>query len=125
MAPKTDNSKKVDAYRKRLKNRMIEAFGGKCGICAYDRCIAALEFHHLDPREKDFAFGRMWSRSWTKIENELMKCVLLCAICHREYHSGIIIIPIDIKRFDVSLVVTPHQYHKIVGTSKLLRHLEE
>lgn len=23
--------------------------GGKCQICGYDKCVGALEFHHLDP----------------------------------------------------------------------------
>lgn len=23
--------------------------GGKCQCCGYDKCIQALEFHHIDP----------------------------------------------------------------------------
>lgn len=35
----------------------IEYKGGKCSICGYDRCKGALEFHHMDPNEKDFGIS--------------------------------------------------------------------
>lgn len=111
MAPRTKNSKVVDAYRKRLKNRMVEAFGSKCGICSYNTCVHALEFHHLDPTEKEFGFGTKWSRSWETLKKELQKCVMLCSNCHKEYHHGIVSIPDNIQRYDESLIKTPHQYH--------------
>ena len=43
-------------------------------------------FHHLDPREKDFAISS--KLSWTVVVEELKKCVLLCSNCHREAHDG-------------------------------------
>lgn len=112
MAPKTHKSKIVDAHRKRVKIRMVEAFGGKCGICSYSRCIHALEFHHLNPSEKEFSFGRKWSRAWDTTKAELMKCILLCSNCHKEYHAGILDIPEDVPRFNENLITTSYQYHR-------------
>ena len=31
--------------------------GGKCQRCGYNRCLKALEFHHLDPTKKDFTIS--------------------------------------------------------------------
>lgn len=83
---------------------MVEAFGSKCGICGYSRCIKALEFHHIDPNEKDFSpgAGRASSKSWESICGELRKCVMLCANCHREVHDGSATLPDNITRFDES-----------------------
>lgn len=53
--------------------------------CGYSKCIEALEFHHLDPTEKEFEISDR--RSWEALTAELDKCILLCANCHREYHS--------------------------------------
>lgn len=71
--------------RHQLKAWGVEALGGKCRICGYDR-LAGLQFHHLDPREKDFNLGsRVSGKAW---EAELKKCVLVCANCHAEIHAG-------------------------------------
>ena len=68
--------------------------GGRCVICGYDRCIEALEFHHLDPTQKDFGISsKGYTRSWGKVKEEADKCVLLCANCHREVHAGILQLP--------------------------------
>lgn len=67
-----------------LKRKAVVYKGGGCIVCGYDKCDAALEFHHLDPEEKDFSISS--SSSWRKIKNELDKCVLLCCRCHREVH---------------------------------------
>lgn len=64
--------------------------GGRCQNCGYDRCAEALEFHHIENSEKDFGISaRGYTRSWLKIRQELDKCVLLCANCHRELHAGL------------------------------------
>ena len=51
----------------------------------YDKCMSALEFHHLDPKEKDFSISTN-IKSLDLIKKELDKCILLCANCHREEH---------------------------------------
>ena len=48
--------------------------GGKCEICGYDKNLAALDFHHLDPNQKDFeidAILRTSSGKWGAIEIKL------------------------------------------------------
>lgn len=50
--------------------------------------MEALEFHHLASARKDFGISsKGYTRSWKKIQEELDKCILLCANCHREAHS--------------------------------------
>ena len=71
-----------------LKNQAIEYKGGCCSICGYKKCSAALEFHHLNPKEKDFSLAELKMYAFNDvIKRELDKCVLLCANCHREKHS--------------------------------------
>ena len=66
----------------------VEYKGKKCQRCGYDRCLEALEFHHLDPTQKDFNISsKGYTRSWKRVQEELEKCVMLCANCHREVHA--------------------------------------
>lgn len=74
--------------RTRRKENMIYVMGDVCQICGYHRSIHALEFHHINPEEKDFSFNKANSVAWDIIQPELQKCVLLCANCHREVHDG-------------------------------------
>ena len=80
----------VKSSRARLKERAVYVMGDKCAICGYDKCQTALEFHHLNPEEKDFSFSTNTNKAWNTVRNELKKCVLVCANCHREIHSGLI-----------------------------------
>jgi 5-methylcytosine-specific restriction endonuclease McrA len=73
--------------RKALRDQAATYKGGKCQICGYDKCSAALEFHHVDPRTKDFTISQRMT-TFEAIRRELDKCVLLCANCHREVHDG-------------------------------------
>lgn len=80
----------VQKRREKLKVMAIAYKGGKCQICGYDRYVGALEFHHLDPTQKDFGISaKGYTRSWDKNKQELDKCILVCANCHREIHNGI------------------------------------
>jgi hypothetical protein len=79
----------VQKRRRTIRSRAVEYKGGRCGICGYDRCIEALEFHHLDSTLKDFSVsGSGCTRSWKRVHKELDKCMMLCANCHREIHAG-------------------------------------
>jgi len=74
--------------RKLLKLKAIEYKGGACEICKYSKYYGALEFHHIDPSKKDFGIAANGlTRAWEKIKQELDKCQLLCANCHREVHA--------------------------------------
>lgn len=39
--------------RRMSKRQAIEYKGGRCELCGYDRCRAAMCFHHLDRTAKD------------------------------------------------------------------------
>ena len=67
------------------KKKAIRLLGGKCTRCGYDKCIAALDFHHIDGKMKDYEISKIIS-NWVKMKQEIKKCVLLCSNCHREEH---------------------------------------
>ena len=79
------NSYCVKRWQKR-KSDAIEYKGGKCYNCGYDKCDAALEFHHTDPSKKEASWNKMRLWGEQRLKDELDKCVLLCANCHREAH---------------------------------------
>ena len=84
-------SEAVQRKREKLKEDAIKYKGGKCQICGYDKCNGALEFHHLNPSEKDFGIAaKGYTRSWESVKQELDKCIMVCANCHREIHAGLI-----------------------------------
>lgn len=63
--------------------------GGKCALCGYDKCNSALEFHHINPSEKDYQLSSGSTRSLNRDFVEARKCILVCSNCHREIHSGL------------------------------------
>jgi hypothetical protein len=74
--------------RKMMKLELIEVKGGSCEECGYDKCVAALEFHHKG-EDKDGDLAHMVKNgSRQKALKEVEKCVLLCANCHREVHHS-------------------------------------
>lgn len=77
--------------RLELKLRCVQYLGGECEACGYDRCREALEFHHRNPRGKDFSISSVALRmGWDRVVSELDKCILVCANCHREIHYGVL-----------------------------------
>lgn len=73
--------------RKALREQAIAYKGGSCRICGYDRCSAALDFHHPESFTKEFNISDRMT-SFEAIRAELDKTVLLCCRCHREVHDG-------------------------------------
>lgn len=69
-----------------FKKKAIKYKGNHCQKCGYDKNIAALEFHHSNPQEKEINPAKLYSKPWEYAKSELNKCTLLCANCHREEH---------------------------------------
>lgn len=78
----------VNLRRFKKRRKAVTYKGGKCIICGYTKCIKALNFHHLNPEDKDFQISGNHCRRWEAIQKELDKCVLVCANCHAEVHDG-------------------------------------
>ena len=80
--------KAVHKRRRKIRQMAIEYKGGQCESCGYNSCTDALEFHHISSSGKDFSISdKGYTRSWNKVKEELDKCRLLCANCHRELHA--------------------------------------
>lgn len=86
---KTNKIVKPRDTSKRYKKLLVDYKGGKCQICGYDKCIQALDFHHIDPNIKSFSISG-GTKSLDKLKQEVDKCILVCANCHREIHAGLI-----------------------------------
>lgn len=89
-----------DAYRERaklrrarirraLQNQLIDYMKDKsCSVCN-EADIRVLEFDHLDRRTKFFSIARAITDGleWSKILDEMEKCQVLCANCHKKRTS--------------------------------------
>jgi len=76
-----------------MKVKFIHEKGGKCSKCGekYNGKNAAIfDFHHRDPKTKQFNLGinTMQNKSKKVLLIELEKCDLVCANCHRLIHGG-------------------------------------
>jgi hypothetical protein len=87
-----------DADRRREKELrwtplLDRAKADGCTLCPERRAIA-LAFHHVDPTRKKFMVTAYRSRALRgAILEEMMKCVVLCANCHRRVHAGDLTLP--------------------------------
>lgn len=85
------NNREVIYKRKlnRLKSYKLDLaniLGGKCTKCGYNKCVAALEFHHNQGNKEAEVTVFIKNTSKQKALKEAKKCILLCANCHRELH---------------------------------------
>jgi hypothetical protein len=71
-------------WRKRAHVNSIKLERG-CSECGFDEAPAALSFHHTSPEIKKMSVSDLVNQghSYETIDNEISKCELLCANCHR------------------------------------------
>ena len=63
------------------KDRLI------CATCG-EKDIRCLDFHHRNPNQKEYKISALlYGFSRKKIVIEIEKCDVLCANCHRKFHS--------------------------------------
>lgn len=75
------------------KLELIILLGGKCQICGFDdlSCVGVFDFHHSIPGKEQpitqiLNFYRGSKKGYIKVKQEIKKCILLCANCHRKIH---------------------------------------
>lgn len=82
---KIQHKQSIKKWRKENRIKIVDYKGGKCKKCGYNKCIEALEFHHINPEEKEYGLCNT-VLSFERLKKEADKCVLLCSNCHREFH---------------------------------------
>ena len=91
---KEGRSQNISQIRRSIKKELVKYKGGKCEKCNYDKSINALQFHHINPEEKEFTISKHLILSNFNIQEyykEVDKCRLLCANCHSEEHDKFLI----------------------------------
>ena len=73
-----------DKYRRWLVDYKKRSKCDKCGVKDY----RVLEFHHLKSENKDFDIGSVFNKRYglKGIKEEIEKCIILCANCHKILH---------------------------------------
>lgn len=86
---KRDNEKHSEYYQR--KRDILNSYKtGGCIICGEKEPVC-LDFHHKNPATKSFDVGKNFHlKPFPIIEEEIKKCTVLCANCHRKVHAGII-----------------------------------
>lgn len=109
----SQRSERVRQWRRRLKKRIVDAMGGECVICRYNKCLCCLTLHHLHPEEKEFTFGKIRTspKNWDRIASELRKCVLVCNRCHTEIHEDMAEVPRGAARFNEKYAIYKEDIH--------------
>lgn len=91
------NIKKTTNDTRLTKNLFLE-FKNKfqCEICGYNKCLASLGFHHIDPQIKKYEISYLKSYQYKsiaafdeKLIKELDKCQVICANCHAIKHTNL------------------------------------
>ena len=83
------NNTSLKRYRE-TKEYYVRKLGGVCTICNAVYPWYAYDFHHKENKEvkisKYFRYTIRHLKKKQELEEEIKKCVLVCAICHRKLH---------------------------------------
>lgn len=80
--------REYDRNRKEKNRKWLQSIKEKlsCSKCDEKRWWV-LDFHHLDPTQKENSISNLLIRfNKNKIIEEIDKCIVLCANCHRDLH---------------------------------------
>lgn len=58
-----------------------------CVDCGNRYPPRAMDLHHRDPVTKEYTVSQMLSKTDVEILDEIAKCIVLCAVCHRLRHG--------------------------------------
>ena len=72
-----------------VKDYFCEKFDRTCQVCGFQFGNECFDFHHIDPKTKDFNIAASYCmKKKEQIEEELKKCIMVCSNCHRTIHKN-------------------------------------
>lgn len=79
--------KKKENDKAQLRRNLLNDYKQEqcCAKCRDNR-FYVLDFHHINPSEKEYTIAQNTRIKFENLKKELDKCVVLCANCHREFH---------------------------------------
>jgi hypothetical protein len=81
------SKRKWRRIEKDQRKQLILDWGGKCKVCGYNKCVAALNFHHKDSSEKyEWNVKGKAGASIREIKSHPERFELVCVRCHVEIH---------------------------------------
>ena len=87
---KNKDKLKADSRARYEENKaFVYSHKSPCIVCDEDDPVV-IDFHHIDPKEKEFNISRKLCLGQKTLKKEIDKCVCLCANCHRRVHAGTI-----------------------------------
>ena len=75
--------------KKKLKKQWLEFKGSlSCEMCGEDH-ISTFDFHHIEKHPDNRAVNKLVSDyNFKEAYEEIKKCMVLCANCHRKHHHN-------------------------------------
>ena len=94
-ARRNGKTKKCNQAGPKVRKQMVEdAKAQPCYACGKEFPFQAMDLHHLDPTTKVAGIAELQRvASYVTLQEEIDKCVPLCAICHRLFHAGLVTLP--------------------------------
>ena len=82
---KATNKRALLAFRERRNALLYDIKSVPCARCGGTFPPYCMDFHHRNPEDKKFTIaGKMSTIGLEKLLDEIAKCDILCANCHRE-----------------------------------------
>ncbi len=82
------SQKEYRANRRMEVRQWIDEYKSGLSCACGQNHPATLDFHHIDPTQKDFSIKAAVARRYSleRVKKEIAKCIVLCANCHRVHH---------------------------------------
>jgi len=75
-----------------------------CLLCSERGYAAVIDFHHIDPTEKETEISIISGFNLTKTFEELQKCVAVCRNCHVKIHGGLLVVDEFERKNQLSII---------------------
>ena len=75
-----------------LQVKLAAERGNRCHCCSKQFHPAAMDWHHIGPKKHSISNMIVQCRGLKDIAEEIAKCVLVCCVCHRLHHAGVLFI---------------------------------
>jgi hypothetical protein len=87
---KSKESRKRQRNSVKYRNELLISEYKKdgCCLCGYNKCLEALDFHHVGDNKTHAISALKDKGSMRQITSEISKCIVICANCHREIHAN-------------------------------------